>query len=446
LERLDAAGQAEGTDFDACEKRLRQVLSVVAPFRPTGEAWSSLQRAAAAIRSPPKNGPGPVPSASVSAAPPPEVMGLQKDVVVVPKAKATKRVRLLDVQTYGFEQAARVVLKLDGPTTYTVGALKPSGDRGHRVFLDLAQTRFGKVETKPEGLVEAVRLGKRKDRGSRVVLDLKAEVRKRIYYLPDPFRVVIDLVSTAVEPPSSAEDGRVKRRRPPIRRVALDPGHGGWDGGAVGPTGLREKDVVLDIAHRAAPALATELGIDTLITRDTDAFIELDERTAKANAFRADLFVSIHCNATESGEARGFEVFILDPSRASAKRSLGAVARENRFAKGERQLSPAELDAQLSTVAKGLLSSSNTERSRHFADLLRRSTSASLSERFPDTTDHGLKTAGFFVLVGAHMPAVLYETSFVSNPEDEARLATADYRQKLADAIVNAVRAYNSTP
>ena len=221
-----------------------------------------------------------------------------------------------------------------------------------------------------------------------------------------------------------------------IRRIALDPGHGGNDAGATGPTGLKEKDVTLDIAHRAAPLLAHELGVTTLLTRDADVYVPLDLRAARANAFHADLFVSIHCNASENGAARGVQTFILDEARDD-HHAARVAARENAQRGREGEGLSAAVLTNLNVAAMA-------GRSRHVADLLQRATLGSLLPRYPDTKDQGIKTAGFFVLVGADMPAVLFETAFISNPEDEGRLATADYRQKLADAIVNAVRAYKA--
>jgi len=297
-------------------------------------------------------------------------------------------------------------------------------------------------ELDTDGLIDRVRLGRRRN-GTRVVLDLTGPALRRVFYLPDPFRVVIDLSTRALAPVARTTRGGKRD----VRRVALDPGHGGFDSGALGPTGLREKDVVLDIAHRAAPALANELGIETMLTRDVDAFLPLEERTARANAYHADLFISIHCNATENAEAHGVEVFILDPSREMDAWAFRAATRENIvFRKGAKGPPPAlhapPHDAQIAQVAASLQVADVTARSDLLANLLRRSTMSSLRDRHPDTTDHGTKTADFFVLLGAEMPAVLYETSFISNSNDESRLATADYRQKLADSIVNAVRAY----
>src|SRR5207247_5948670 len=124
---------------------------------------------------------------------------------------------------------------------------------------------------------------------------------------PEPFRLVIDVFK---EPPIAEAPTQPGARR--VRRVVLDPGHGGHDPGAIGAGGLREKDVALDVAHRAAPLVARELGISTLLTRDSDVSVPLDERVARANAFGADLFVSIHCNASEQGGGRGVMTFVLD--------------------------------------------------------------------------------------------------------------------------------------
>lgn len=446
LER-QAAGDIDDDRTEACVRDLRTMLALSDAYRPTGAAWDALEREAAAGADTQLSLAGtaglPVAGSATASASAGEGGGppkVDEEIVVVPDESMVSpgRVNLTKVQPYSFELGGRIVLHLNGPTRYTTGMLAPDAEtgRGHRLYLDLERTRIKgpKLEVEGSGLVERVRLGKRKGGHTRVVVDLKTASSRRIFYLPDPFRVIIDLNAKGPVPTS----GEALEGKRGVRRVTLDPGHGGWDAGAIGPTGLREKDVALDVAHRAAPALAAELGIETMLTRDTDVYIDLDERTARANAFQSDLFVSIHCNATENGHASGVEVFILDPSKEQDRRALDSVARENH---ARRKVDPVLLGSQLTNIAAGL-GMRTTEDSSVFADLLRRSTLASVSTRYPDTQDHGVKTAGFFVLVGAAMPAVLYETSFISNPDDEARLGTADYRQKLADAIVNAVKAY----
>jgi N-acetylmuramoyl-L-alanine amidase len=190
--------------------------------------------------------------------------------------------------------------------------------------------------------------------------------------------------------------------------------------------------VTLDIAHRAAPLVARELSISTLLTRDTDDYVALDERAARANAFKADLFISIHANASENPASSGIMTFVLDEAGDALASQI--AARENSAS--------AAAAAEFANAMSRVLDAGSLQESLHFAELLQRSSMASIGARYGKVKDHGVKRAGFYVLAGAQMPAVLYEASFISNPQGEVHLNTADYRQKMADAIVNAVRAY----
>jgi N-acetylmuramoyl-L-alanine amidase len=436
----------------ACLARLDRSLSQAIAYRPSGEAMRALEREGDAVAQAPSKAVT-VPSAAPSAAAPIDPVALSgtpaapsapagpsADIVVSPVDDASTKApaKLVAIERYATEQGARIVLRLSSPATFQVGTLPADDAAGKdaRIFLDLARVNAKGIarETPVGGVVRRVRVGE-SGGGTRVVVDLAASLYRRIFYLPDPFRVVIDL---GTRPPSTGEKQGAEGTRE-VRRIAIDPGHGGNDAGAVGPTGLREKDVTLDIAHRVAPLLAHELKIETLLTRDNDVYVPLDLRAARANAFHADLFVSIHCNASENGKAMGVQTFILDEAREGAAARL--AAREN----AQRGHDDKELkDASLSLVLSNLNVGDLTARSRHVADLLQRSALGSLMPRYPDTRDQGIKTAGFYVLVGAEMPAVLFETAFISNPDDEGRLSTADYRQKLADAIANAIKAYKA--
>jgi len=351
--------------------------------------------------------------------------------IVVPTLASTPPrgpVRITNVERYGARDAARIVVFVTHPATFDVGFLPAQApERGPRLFVDIEKAAYqGPLAFDVGGIVEKVRLGRQKT-GTRVVLDLKSDAYRKIFYLPEPFRLVIDVSN---KPPQASE--ATPRGPRSIRRVVIDPGHGGHDPGAIGPSGLREKDVTLDIAHRTAPLIARELGIVTLLTRDGDDFVALDERTARANAFQADLFVSIHCNATEDGAGRGVMTFVLDESRDQLAASI--AAREN--------AASAAAGAELANVMSRVLDGGSLSRSLRFAELLQRSAMGSIKASYPGVVDHGVKRAGFYVLAGARMPAVLFETSFISNSEGETQLNTGDYRQKVADAIVNAVRAY----
>jgi N-acetylmuramoyl-L-alanine amidase len=263
------------------------------------------------------------------------------------------------------------------------------------------------------------------------VLDLNGQVWRRVFYLPEPFRIIADLATHAPKGEEGSTAGPAQRGKK-LERVVVDPGHGGNDPGAIGPGGLKEKDVTLDIAHRVAPILARELGIVTMVTRDADRYVTLEERTARANAFHADLFVSIHCNASESAASRGIQSYVLDTSHDET--AARVAAREN--------ATTGSANAQVGALVADLRLGHLSHESLRLANLIQKSAMASLSERYADTANGGVKSAGFYVLVGAEMPSVLFEAAFISNPVEETRLQTADFRQKIADGIANAIRAY----
>ncbi len=453
-ERVEAARSAPQPCLDA----FRVARAAVVAFRPAGDGLAALEKEAdaavaaarAAVPPPPASGA----AASTSAADPgapapvqpgPVVAGDRDHLVVSPPESALAKgpAKITSIERFGSEEGARVVLHATAPIGFEVGALPSNEKAGKdaRIYLDLkgATAKGITKEIEVGGALKRIRLGAQKT-GTRVVLDLKGPLYRRIFYLPQPFRIVIDLSTRPAQREEKPAAGGTGGRE--IRRVAIDPGHGGNDAGAVGPTGLKEKDVTLDIAHRVAPLLARELKVETLLTRDTDAYVALDLRTARANAFHADLFVSIHCNASETGTARGVQTFYLDASRERDTTLDKIAARENAVGKVKHAEGDVEGGAELSAILTNLDVGQMAARSRHFADLLHRSALSSLAGRYADTKDQGVKSAGFFVLVGADMPAVLLETSFISNSDDEGRLATADYRQKMADAVFNAIKAY----
>lgn len=354
------------------------------------------------------------------------VLGLWLVALRVPPAAAGGPARITQVERYGSRDAARVVLYATEPVTYQLGAPEQVDGRV-RVHIEVPAASYAGAQVfEMKGLVERVRVEPRAS-ALRVTLELSEQAQHQVFFLPEPFRLVIDVARHA---PASAPSATGRS----LRRIALDPGHGGTDIGATGRRGVREKDVALDIAHRAAPLLARELGISTLLTRDTDTRVALEERVAKANAFGADLFVSIHCNAEPRGSARGAMSFVLDGSHDH--RSVTLLEREN--------AAPVSDSDGFSRFLQQFDGAAANARSTTFARLLQRSTLASLVAGYPDALDLGVRGAGFYVLAGARMPAVLFETAFLSNELEERRLGSARYRQKLADAIVNAARAYRS--
>jgi len=214
------------------------------------------------------------------------------------------------------------------------------------------------------------------------------------------------------------------------RRVVVDPGHGGHDPGAMGRAGLQEKEVVLDIARRLASLLGAE-GFEVLMTRDDDTFIPLEERTAIANSKGADLFVSIHANSSRNRRARGIETYYLN--LATSPEAEETAARENAI--------NARSMGELSGLLRQIMNNSRIAESRDFAGRIQRAMGASVLKNASER-DLGVKTAPFYVLLGANMPSVLVEVSFVSNSDDARLLAREDYREELAETILAGIVDY----
>jgi len=218
-----------------------------------------------------------------------------------------------------------------------------------------------------------------------------------------------------------------------MRRVIIDAGHGGHDTGAIGPTGVQEKDVALAIALKTAKKLS-DAGLEVVLTRDDDTFVRLEDRSRLANQQRGDLFVSIHCNAAPSRGLRGVETYSLNTS--SDRYSVRLAAREN--ATAERGVS----DLQL--ILADLATKANTTESQRLAGRVQRSMVGALAEHNKGLRDLGTKEALFYVLLGAKMPSILVETSFISNPDEEKLLASDAYQADVAAAIADAVEGYVS--
>ncbi len=215
------------------------------------------------------------------------------------------------------------------------------------------------------------------------------------------------------------------------RRIVIDPGHGGHDPGTIGPRGLQEKDLVLDVALRLERLVRQELGTEVVLTRSTDVFIPLEERTAIANQKEGDLFVSIHANAARSPHARGFETYIL--SFARTPHAEAVAAREN-------AISTATLK-DLQGLVKAITLNSKIDESRDLAHSIQDGMVSGVREQH-EVPDRGVHSAPFYVLIGANMPAVLAELGFVSHPEDEKRLRGPQYREMLARSLRKGLRTY----
>ena len=219
-----------------------------------------------------------------------------------------------------------------------------------------------------------------------------------------------------------------------IGKIVIDAGHGGHDTGTIGPNGLMEKDVVLDVAKRLGRLLEARLGAEVIYTRRDDTFIPLETRTAIANRERADLFISIHANSSRDSDARGVETYYLNFT--SSPEALEVAAREN--AVSEKSI------YELQDLVKKIALKEKIEESREFAGDVQESLYGGLALNNAHLRNRGVKKAPFIVLIGANMPSILAEISFVSNPADERKLETSEHRQRIAESLYRGVSKYVS--
>ncbi|MBZ5663003.1 MAG: N-acetylmuramoyl-L-alanine amidase [Acidobacteriia bacterium] len=219
-----------------------------------------------------------------------------------------------------------------------------------------------------------------------------------------------------------------------IGKIVIDAGHGGHDTGTIGPNGLLEKDLVLDVAKRLGRLLESRLGAEVIYTRQDDTFIPLETRTAVANRERADLFISIHANSSRDSDARGVETYYLNFT--SSPEALEVAAREN--AVSEKSIH------ELQDLVKKIALKEKIEESREFAGDVQESLYGGLALNNAGIRNRGIKKAPFIVLIGANMPSILAEISFVSNPTDERKLETSEHRQRIAESLYRGVSKYVS--
>jgi N-acetylmuramoyl-L-alanine amidase len=242
-----------------------------------------------------------------------------------------------------------------------------------------------------------------------------------------------DVPSTHEAEPTSAGDRSLTRALGlKIGRIVVDAGHGGHDTGTIGPNGIMEKDLVLDVALRLGRLLETRLGADVIYTRDDDTFIPLETRTAVANEHQADLFISVHANSSPDPSARGVETYYLnftsDPSALEVAARENAVSQKSIF--------------ELQDLVKKITLKEKIEESHELASDVQHSLYSGLASKHSTLRDRGVKKAPFVVLIGANMPSILAEISFVSNPTDAAKLETPDYREKIAESLYKGVAKY----
>ncbi len=375
----------------------------------------------------------------------------QRDMAAVARKRLvelTRSTRVGGVRTWSTESYTRVVLDLDHLTPFQAKTLpaNPGAGKPPRIFLDLARTRVGpecpSCAQVADGLVRQVRMGQYDPTTVRVVLDLTGAANFRAFPLDSPPRIVVDVYHgvesqdvvaelIAGAPALPALPTSIAPSRP-LLRIVVDPGHGGKDPGAVGPGGLLEKNVALAMALELAEELPRRLACSVKLTRSDDRFLPLEQRTAIANGFGADLFISVHANAARSARAKGIETYYLDRTSDRAARKL--AAREN--AGTEADL------AEMEHILADVILASKIQDSRRLAEEVQRALVGDVSRAYGPVRDLGVKRGPFYVLTGAMMPAILIETSFITHPVESKRLASTRFHRQAASAMATGVERY----
>lgn len=367
----------------------------------------------------------------------------------------------------------RIVIDQDKPLRFQAQELK----NPDRLVFDILNSRVSNSVNKDplrvnDGILKQVRTSQYAANTVRIVLDLASLKSYAAFPLKDPERLVIDVAGNAPEDAAGGADAGqaiddprtdpvtpvpdLPRMTTPdadarpdeklslsrqlglkIRTIAIDAGHGGHDPGAIGRSGLKEKTITLDVAKRLAVLVKGRLGCQVVMTRDRDVFIPLDERPFIAKSRGADLFVSVHVNASRKRRARGIETYIQS-LKPSDREAMATAAFEN--ATSTKTLS--QLDSELSKILKGLANQNKELESVELAGYVQKS----LVERVRPVSGHvvnlGVKKAFFYVLVNTEMPSILAEVGFISNPDEERMLKTEAYRQKIAEALFLGVKKY----
>jgi N-acetylmuramoyl-L-alanine amidase len=341
------------------------------------------------------------------------------------------------------------MMVLSQEVRYEIRRLKRDSSKGlpPRIYVDLFGARLGMESKEPvvvqDQLLRQVRVGQFTPDVVRVVLDMTSLRGHNAFLLPDPPRLVIDLQGDKAQDPlppidktkRSIPQGKATIPMPGIRKIVLDPGHGGKDPGAIGVGGIAEKDIVLSVAKKLAKKLTKEMGIQVVLTRNDDRFVPLEDRTAIANAEDADLFISLHTNASHNAEAKGLETYYLDNTNDEA--AIRLAAREN----GTSKRNISDLQFILSDLTQNL----KLEDSITLAHRLHGSLVTDMGRRLGEVRDLGVKKALFYVLVGARMPSVLVEMFFITNKMEGRAMAQPVHQDAVVDALYQGIQKYNQT-
>ena len=390
-----------------------------------------------------------------------------KEIIPTPNPEGYALIK--KIRHWSTDDYTRVVIETDKNVKYTSRMLRPDPElkTPPRLYVDLEETILDnsiKVEPITKGLLEKIGYATNRPGVSRIVLYIKDLEGHKVFSLPKSeqnpsFRLVMDIKGLGAKPekifakdaPSYDKQGPSLESKIPegeiaslkqalglkVRTIVIDAGHGGHDPGAIGPSGLKEKTVTLRIAKKLRQRLIEEgksFGIENVyLTRSSDRFIPLEERTAIARKRKADIFISIHCNGARRKKAHGIETYILGFTEDQT--SLQLAARENATTtKGLHELRG---------ILKDYILSSKKEESQQVAGYVQESIVRNVSSKYKYINNKGVKKAPFVVLIGADIPSVLVETSFITNPREEKRLKSEAYIERIVDGIILGIKRYS---
>lgn len=346
---------------------------------------------------------------------------------------ASSKIEVKGIRYWSSPDYTRVVVDLSEPGEF----LKNRISHPDRLYFDLMNTTIAKElkTSRPigDGILKTVRVGQFKSDTVRVVLELEEIADFNAFVLDNPARFVIDVY------------GKEKIKKPDTliekRKIVIDAGHGGHDPGAVGLKGLYEKDVVLDIALKLKKILLDDPMNEVFLTRETDVFIPLEERTVIANKKNADFFVSIHANASPRRKAKGIETYLLNWT--DNEEAMRVAARENRISLKKMKAMNRKMQIDvLDMIKSDLMRQNKRDESVKLAHYIQKSMVSTLDNGDNNILDLGVKQGLFYVLFGARMPSVLVEVSFISNPEEEKLLSEESHRMQIAKSIAVGLNKY----
>ncbi len=379
--------------------------------------------------------------------------------------------QISDLRFWSNPSYTRIVIDADKETTYEHRLLKkdPALDKPQRLYIDFNQSKLSKslknfIPIDDDLLLDA-RAGQYTLESVRVVVDIKSFKSYKIFSLNNPFRIILDIwgdesgtvradqpfpqglashkttgksngkgISRDTGKQGKIEAGALaKQLALGVSRIVIDPGHGGKDFGAPGAIkGIFEKDITLAISKKLAAKIRDSLNCEVVLTRNTDRYLTLEERTAIANTKNGDLFISIHTNAARNRDAYGIETFFLN--LATDDESIMVAAREN--ATSTKNIS------DLQSILTDLMQNAKINESSRLAASVQDNLYNHMNRKYSNIKNKGVKKAPFYVLLGAQMPSILVETSFISNERECSRLASADYQEQICNAIIAGISRY----